>query len=251
MKVIIVEDEKLAAERLQLILHEYDPAIEVLSVLESVEETVRYLKTHPHPDLLLLDVQLSDGHSFNIFKQITYTKPVVFITAYDQYAINAFSMFSIDYILKPISREALAQALNKFHLLSFSFSNIDLNKFEKEWNKPLYKKRFIGRVGQRLFFTDVTEIAFFHADNKIVYLTDRDGNKYVIDYTLEKLETVLDPSKFFRLNRRFIVNIDAIQQVKPYYNSRLKLYVKGADSEEEMIISREKVADFKLWAEAM
>ncbi|MBL7741789.1 MAG: response regulator transcription factor [Chitinophagaceae bacterium] len=250
MKIVIVEDEKLAAERLQTVLHEYDPAIEVVACLESIEETVRYLKQKPHPDLILLDIHLSDGHSFEIFKQVSYNKPVIFTTAYDSYALDAFKLFSIDYILKPVTLDALAAAMNKFRSLAVSFSATDLQKLNTEWQHNRYKKRFLGKVGQRLFFIDVQDIAFFQADNKIVYLVDKEGNRYVTEHTLEKLEEQLDPQQFFRLNRRFIVRINAIEQVKPYYNNRLKICVKGITESEDMVISRDRVADFKLWAEA-
>lgn len=250
MRIIIVEDEKLAAERLITILQEYDATVEVVACLESIEETVQYLKQHAHPDLLLLDIHLSDGHCFEIFKQVSYNKPVIFTTAYDQYALDAFKMFSIDYILKPVTQEALGAALNKLKSLTVSFSAIDFNRLLPEWQHNRYKKRFLGKVGQRLFFIENNNIAYFQADNKIVYLVDREGNRYVIDYTMEKLEEELDPSYYFRLNRRFIVHIEAILQVKPYFNSRLKLAVKGAASTEDLVISRERVAEFKQWAEA-
>jgi DNA-binding LytR/AlgR family response regulator len=250
MRVIIIEDERPATDRLQTLLTEYDPSIEVVACLESIEETVQYLKQHAHPDLLLLDIHLSDGHSFEIFKQVTYQKPVMFITAYDQYALNAFKMFSIDYILKPVSLEMLATALNKLKSLAGTFSAVDFNRLIPEWQPNPYKKRFLGKVGQRLFFIDTATIAFFQADNKIVYLVDKEGNRYVIEHTMEKLEEQLDPQYFFRLNRRFIVHIEAIQQVKPYFNNRLKLSVKGAGQSDDMVISRERVAGFKEWAQA-
>lgn len=250
MRVIIVEDEKPARERLQTLLMEYDPSIEIMACTESVEETVQYLKSHAHPDLLLLDIHLSDGHSFEIFKQVSYHKPVIFTTAYDEYALDAFKMFSIDYILKPVSLEMLATAMNKLKSLALSFSAVDFNKLNPASVNTRYKKRFLGKVGQRLFFIDTGSIAFFQADNKLVHLTDREGNRYLVDHTMEKLEDQLDPSCFFRLNRRFIVHIDAIQQVKPFFNSRLKLSVKGAGQSDDMVISRERVADFKEWAQA-
>lgn len=250
MKVIIVEDEKLATERLQTLLKTYDPSIEIIACLESIEDTVHYLKNHSHPDLLLLDIHLSDGHSFEIFKQVSYNRPIIFTTAYDEYALDAFKMLSIDYILKPVSGEALATALNKFKSMSLSFSATDLNRVSQDWKDQRYKKRFLGKIGQRLFFIDAEEVAFFQADNKIVYLADKEGNRYIIDHTMERLEEQLDPQHFFRLNRKFIVNISAIQQVKPYYNNRLRLSVKGANQQEEMVISRERVADFKIWADA-
>ena len=250
MKVVIVEDEKLAAERIQTLLLEYDPTITITARLESIEQTVKYLKEHTHPDLLLLDIHLSDGQSFEIFNQINYNKPVIFTTAYDQYALEAFKMFSIDYILKPVTQEALAKAINKLKSLSASFPQIDFKNLQPAWEQRNFKKRFLGKVGQRLFFIDVVHIAFFQADNKIVYLIDKEGNRYIVDTTMEKLEAQLDPMHFFRLNRRYIINIEAIEQVKPYYNSRLKLSVVGASQQDELIISREKVADFKVWAQA-
>lgn len=250
MKIVIVEDEKLAAERLQTLLQEYDPTIEIAACLESVEETVKYLKQKTYPDLLLLDIHLSDGHSFEIFKQVSYSKPVIFTTAYDNYALEAFKMFSIDYILKPVTLDALAAAMNKLKSLAISFSSNDLNRLMPEWQNSLYKKRFLGKVGQRLFFIDTGDIAFFQADNKIVYLIDKEGNRYVVEHTMEKLEEQLDPQQFFRLNRRFIVRINAIEQVRPYYNNRLKLAVKGCNQPDDMVISRDRVAAFKQWAEA-
>jgi DNA-binding LytR/AlgR family response regulator len=250
MKVIIVEDEKPASERLKTLLKEYDPGLEIQATLESIDETVQYLKQHSPPDIMLLDIHLADGHSFEIFNQINYNRPVIFTTAYDQYALEAFKMFSIDYILKPVTLEALASAINKYKTLSASFSSVELSRLAPVWKSSQYKKRFLGKVGQRLFFIDARDIAFFQADNKIVHLVDKEGHKYLADYTMEKLEAHLDPENFFRLSRKYIVNIDAIEQVKPYYNSRLKLQVKGASQNEEIIISRERVADFRLWAEA-
>jgi len=250
MQVLIVEDEKLAADRLQTLLKEYDPSVQVCACTESIEETVQYLRTHPHPDLLLLDIHLSDGHSFEIFNQVSCNKPVIFTTAYDQYALPAFKVFSIDYILKPVTLEALAAAMNKLRSLHMPVSAIDPGKLLSVPPVNRYKKRVLGKVGQRLFFVDVRDIAYFQADNKIVHLVDREGNRYVADATMERLEEQLDPKSFFRLNRSFIVNIEAIHQVRPYYNSRLKLFVKGAQSSGDMIISRDRVAEFRQWAEA-
>jgi two-component system response regulator LytT len=249
MKLIIVEDEQLAAERLITLLHKYDPAIEVIACLESIEDTVQYLKNHSHPDLLLLDIHLSDGHSFEIFNQVSYNGPVVFTTAYDAYALEAFKLLSIDYILKPVTQDALAAALNKLKSLSLSFNAAHLRQQLPSVKEERFKKRYLGKIGQRLFFIDTNDIAFFQADNKIVYLSDKSGTRYIVDHTMEKLEEQLDPRQFFRLNRKFIVNIQAIQQVKPYFNSRLKLAVQGATQHEEMVISRERVAEFRQWAE--
>ncbi|MFM9911731.1 MAG: LytR/AlgR family response regulator transcription factor [Chitinophagaceae bacterium] len=254
MKVLIVEDERLAAQRLQHLLKQYDPSIEVVGITESITDTVQFLLKQPQPDLLLLDIQLSDGHSFDIFKMVQFSKPVIFTTAFDQFAIDAFKLFSIDYILKPVTAEALATALNKFHSIATPVSiKTDYALLAKQLAKESgnhFKNRFLAKVGQRLFFVEVADIAFFQADNKIVYLVDKDGNRFVIDYTLEKLELLLNPKDFFRLNRRFIVKVSAIEHIKPFYNSRLKLSVKGATASEEMIISRERVSEFKAWAES-
>lgn len=249
MKVVIVEDERIAVDRLLTLLKQYDPGIEVVACLESIDETVQYLRRSAHPDLLLLDIHLADGHSFEIFKQENYQRPVIFTTAYDQYALEAFKIFSVDYILKPVTQEALATALNKLRSLPAGFSP-DFRKLAPQAGENLYKKRFLGKVGQRLFFIETERIAFFQADNKIVHLVETDGRRFVVEYTMDQLITLLDPQQFFRLNRSFIVSIHAIQQVKPWFNSRLKLSVLGNSSNEEMVVSRDRVAEFRLWAEA-
>lgn len=249
LKVLVVEDEKLATERLITLLGQYDSSIEVLSCVDSIEQTVQYLKQHTHPDLLLLDIHLADGHSFEVFKQVSFNRPVIFTTAYDQYALEAFKIFSIDYILKPVTLEALATAINKLKSLPAGFSP-DFSQLAPLIESHRYKKRFLGKVGQRLFFINIENIAYFQADNKIVYLVDKESNRYVVDYTMEQLTEQLDPQQFFRLNRSFIISIHAIQQVKPWFNSRLKLSVLGKNNNEEMVVSRDRVADFKLWAEA-
>ena len=249
MKVAIVEDEKLATERLIMILKEYDSSVEVVACLESIDDTVQYLRQHKHPEMLLLDIHLSDGHCFEIFKQVQYNRPVIFTTAYDQYALDAFKMFSIDYILKPVTLEAMAVAMNKLRSMTAGFTGID--DYWSLYPAVLhnYKKRFLGKVGQRLFFIEAADIAYFQADNKIVHLVDKEGNRYVVDHKMEDLEYILDPREFFRLNRRFIVRINAIKQVRPYYNNRLKQALKGCSPPDDMVISRDRVAAFKLWAE--
>ena len=251
MKVLLLEDEKLAAERLRTLLHHYDSGIEVVASLDSIEDTVKYLQTHRPPDLFLMDIHLSDGHCFEIFRQVQIDRPVIFTTAFDQYALEAFKMLSIDYILKPVTQEALAAAINKYRRWTNQAAPADYSKLSPA-TTPSYKKRFLGKVGQRLFFIDQEQVAYFQADNKIVHLVDHEGHRYVVDHTLERLEQLLDPSEFFRLSRRYIVRIGAIQQVKPYYNNRLKVDLKcGHTDEEGMIISRDRVAEFRQWAEAM
>jgi DNA-binding LytR/AlgR family response regulator len=250
MKVLIVEDERPAAERLQLLLNNYDPSIEITGILESIEETVRFLETREHPDLILLDIHLSDGHSFEIFRQISYSRPIIFVTAYDSYALEAFRLLSIDYIMKPVASRVLYHALDKYRNLSAAFAPISLPPAIPGITTQRYKERFLGKVGQRLFFIAIADIAFFEANNKIVHLVDVNGNRYVVDYRMDQLAEVLDPSKFFRLNRSFIVHIRAIQQVKPYYNNRLRLFVSGATQQDELVIARDRVCEFRQWAEA-
>ncbi|MHA4842889.1 LytR/AlgR family response regulator transcription factor [Flavitalea antarctica] len=252
MQVLIVEDEVLAAGRLQILLKEYDSSIEVAAVLQSIEETVQYLNTHAHPDLLLLDISLADGCSFEIFKRITIQKPVIFTTAYNHYAIEAFSVFSIHYLLKPLTLEALAGAMQKYESLANHFPPADfpvvLSRLTNV-NTSNYKSRFLVKLGQKLIFVDTACVHLFEADNKIVYLQDHEGNRYTIDQTLEKLEETLDPHKFFRVNRRYLVNIDAIQHIRPYFNNRLKLCVKGNLPKDDLIVSRDRVSQFRSWAE--
>jgi len=252
MKVLIVEDEKLAAERLQTLLYRHDPSIELCGHFETVEDTVGYLDAHPHPDLMLLDIHLADGPGFDIFKQVQYNKPVIFTTSYNEYALQTFQFCSIDYILKPVTQEALSNAINKLNDMAACFAGVQLaSPTQTHWvNSTCYKKRFIGKVGSRLFFVNTDDIAYFQADNKIVYLVDKQGNRYLVDYTLETLEQVLNPVDFFRLNRRYIVHSRAIEQIRPFHNHRLKLSVTAAVVNEDMVISRERVADFKRWADA-
>lgn len=254
MNVLIIEDESLAAEKLQSLVKEYDPSIQIMACLESVEETVEWLNKKNHPDLLLMDIHLSDGHSFEILKTTKVQKPIIFTTAYDNYAIDAFQHLSIDYLLKPVSAESLAKALNKYRSLVNSFVPQDysflLEQFKEGFSATRYKTRFLAKVGQRMFFIQENEVAYFAAENKIVFLIDREGNRFVINYTIEKLESLLNPKYFFRLNRKIIVHADMIEQVKPFPNNRLKVFLKGITPQEDIIISREKIIDFKTWAES-
>jgi len=252
MDIAIIEDEILAAERIQLLVKNYDPSINIVASLESIEESVEWLQTHTHPDLLVADIHLSDGYCFEIFKKVNYQKPVIFTTAFDNYALDAFKLFSIDYILKPVTAAALATSFNKYKNLAGTLVNTNYTMLSEQVKADVnkYKDRFLAKVGQRSFFLQANEVAYFFADNKIVYLVDREGNRFIINFTLEKLEPLLDPHDFFRINRKMIINCRAIEQVKPYFNNRLKLTLKGIKADEEIIISRERVGDFKEWADA-
>lgn len=252
MNILIIEDEMLAAERLKMLINQYDPGIKIEPVLESIEESVHRLKTKPHPELLLMDIHLSDGHSFEIFKQVDLQRPVIFTTAYDDYAIDAFRHFSIDYILKPVTAQHLANAIHKYRTISSAFYPPDYNSWATQWkvnSVARYKDRFLAKLGTRSIFINAEDIACFQADNKIVYLIDREGNRFVINYTLEKLEPLLDPYHFFRINRKMIVHSKVIDVVKQFYNGRLKLMLKNINLNEDILVSRERVNDFRKWAE--
>ena len=252
MNVLIIEDEALASDRLAMLIQQYDASINIAASVESIEETVEWLSTKPHPDLLFVDIHLSDGHSFEIFKKVQVKIPIIFTTAYDQYALDAFQLFSIDYILKPITAEALANAIGKYKSISANNISQDYSSILQNLKENLtvkYKNRFLAKVGQRLFFIATKDVAYFVADNKIVSLVTSEGKKYIVNITMEKLETIIDPTHFFRANRKFIVHAGAIEQVRPYDNNRLLVIIKDTAATEEIIISREKVAEFKNWAD--
>jgi two-component system response regulator LytT len=251
MKVLILEDEKLAGERLTALLKAYDPGIVVLDTIDSVDDALHWLKNNDAPDCILLDIQLSDGICFEIFKKINITCPVIFTTAYDQYAIDAFKLFSIDYLLKPITFEKLAMALNKL-------KNIHLNQWipyrqlvEQIYNlKDNYKSRFLIKVGVKMYFIKAEDIAYIYADDKTSFIMTAEGNRFMIDYSLDTVEKQHNPRLFYRLNRQVISKIDAIKDVKQYTNRRLKIILKAGTEPYETIVSRERVAEFKNWAES-
>jgi DNA-binding LytR/AlgR family response regulator len=253
MTVLIIEDELLAAERLSMLIKNYDANIQIIGVLETIEESVFWLNTRTHPDLMFVDIHLADGQSFEIFKKVNVKCPIIFTTAYDQYALDAFQLFSIDYILKPITDNALAKAINKFKELGKAFLPSDFNMVLTQSSNSFtakYKARFLGKIGPKLFFINLSEIAYFEAEGKIVYLINTEGKKFIVNATIEKLETITDPSIFFRANRKHLIHLEAIEQVKPYDNNRLLVIIKNNICKDEIIISREKTTDFKLWADA-
>jgi DNA-binding LytR/AlgR family response regulator len=254
MDILIVEDEQLASERLQLLLKNYDPQINVVASLESIEETIDWLKNNQEPDLLLMDIHLSDGQSFEILKKTSLKIPVIFTTAYDSYALDAFKEFSIDYLLKPISKDALSKALNKYKAM---FDNFITKKARKSpaagpsaWaTEEKYKKRFLCKIGVRTYLLQTEEIAYFVAEQKMVKASDAENNLYVINHTIEKLAYMLDPTQFFRINRSMIVNINMIEQLKPHLNNRLKITLRNNKQNQEIIVSRERVPAFREWLE--
>lgn len=248
MRVLIIEDEIFAAEKLEDMLHEIDPKIEVLAKPGSITESVKWLLQN-NADLIFLDIQLSDGISFSIFEQVTVNTPVIFTTAYDQYAIRAFQVNSIAYLLKPIRSTDLKEGLNKFQSLKSAF-NIDFDSLLAQLNnqKPEYKKRFLIQIGEKIRKIEVAEIAYFYVMDKGVYLKTREGKSIPVEYTLDKLDELLDPEHFFRINRKYVVSMDSIANMVAYSRGRVKLELKPKpDLDFDTIVSIDRSADFKKW----
>jgi DNA-binding LytR/AlgR family response regulator len=251
MNVIIIEDEKPSARRLQRMLSEIN--IESKAMLHSVSEAIDWFETNEHPDLILLDIQLSDGLSFEIFERVEVKSAIIFTTAYDEYALKAFKLNSIDYLLKPIDDEELKTALDKFQVNHPKKNNIlvDINKIKELLINPLdkqYKKRFTFKIGQHLRVVEASNVVCFYSDHKATYCHTRDKKNYLMDASLEHLEDQLDPKIFNRVNRKFIIHMNAITDIISYTNSRLQVKLQGF-SELDIIVSRERVKDFKTWLE--
>ena len=251
MNVIIIEDEKPAARRLNRLLTDLN--VEVTTMLHSVEEAIEWFQKNEHPELIFLDIQLSDGLSFEIFDVVEVQSAIIFTTAYDEYALQAFKLNSIDYLLKPIDDEELENAVKKYKTVNPATQKLALNfeDIKKLLANPLereYKKRFTTRVGQHLKIINADEVECFYSENKGTYAATSDGRNYLLDTTLENLETELEPKIFFRVSRKFYVNINHIQDIISYTNSRLKIKLNRY-IEQEIIVSRERVRDFKLWLE--
>lgn len=251
MNVLIIEDEKPSARRLQRMLEKQN--VIVNQMLHSVDESVEWFVNNDHPDLIFLDIQLSDGLSFEIFDEVDVKSAIIFTTAFDEYALQAFKLNSIDYLLKPIDEEELVAAVEKFRERVPKKQNVQLNfdDIKKLLTNPVertYKKRFTTKIGQHIKMISVDEIECFYSENKGTYAHTIDGRDYLLDTTLEVLKDELAPEQFFRVNRTFIVNIQAIRDIISYTNSRLQLKLNSY-KEQDVIVARERVKDFKLWLE--
>lgn len=247
-KVLIVEDEHLAAQKLIRQLHNIAPETEVLAVIDSVGEATDWLKKN-EADLIFLDIHLGDDSSFKIFEKVRIKTPIIFTTAYDQYAIRAFKLNSIDYLLKPVNKQELREALEKFHDIRPKPQETDYQSLLKSLQmeeEPSYQKRFMVYRGDRVKSIPTSSIAYFFAEGKYVYLLTGDGTEFMVDYTLEKLESLLNPEDFFRINRQFIIHIDAISDMISYTKGRLNVILNPA-SKKEAIVSIERASDFKKW----
>lgn len=246
MKTLIIEDEAAAVRRLTKLIHSIDATIEVVGHLDSIESTLCWIENNPMPDLIFMDIHLADGSSFEIFNHTKISTPIIFTTAYDQYAIQAFKVNAINYMLKPIKKAELIQALNKYHNLHESDNRIDYQKLAGAVNQDEYNKRFLIRFGQNIRVVEFREAAYFYTKEKITFIVTKNDKRYPIDHSLEKLEEMADPRRFFRINRQFIINIEAIKEMYAYSKSRVKIDLQPP-CDLETIVSTDRSPLFKKW----
>lgn len=246
MKVFIIEDEQPAAKKLIRLLKESNPEIEISGIAGGVESALNWLHSHSQPDLIFMDIQLEDGLCFEIFEKMKIKTPVIFTTAYDEYTLRAFKVNSIDYLLKPIKPAELSNAIRKFNDLH---QPIDFSGFETVLRgmQPKLKERFLIKVGEKYKSVEINAIDFFYISERSNFMHVNNGKNYCIDYSLDKIEELVDPGMFFRINRNIIVNFSCIQEIYTYSTSRLKISIKNYTGQDEFLVSRERVNDFKLW----
>ncbi|MEL6674782.1 MAG: LytTR family DNA-binding domain-containing protein [Bacteroidota bacterium] len=249
MDILIIEDELNAFEILQKRLAMQAPQARVIGHLRTIVDSINWFKAHPEPDLVFLDIELTDGQSFEIFKHVSLRCPVIFTTAYDQYAIKAFTLNSLDYLLKPISEERLQQALDKYQHLKETFAAPALEQMQAllAQQKPRLRKRFLVSSGEKYHFIKAPEIAYFYSEDGVSFVRTLENRRHLLNDTLDSLEKELDPAAFFRINRKQIVQLDAIQTIHEYFNHRFKLDLKAPLSDHEFIVSRLRRTDFKNW----
>jgi DNA-binding LytR/AlgR family response regulator len=247
MKVLIIEDEKLAEKYLKDLLSKTDYEIEVVASCDSVKNSIKWFIKNPEPDLVFMDIELGDGLCFEIFEVVDVSCPIIFTTAFDAYAIKAFKVNSIDYLLKPLNAAELTYALNKFsHRNQDQIQkNIDIQNARRMLSKG-YKERFIIKIGEHLKTIQVKDILYFLSRDKATFATTKDGRNYLIDYTIDYLDDILDPTKYFRINRKYIIQYNAILDIITYSNSRLKVVLESSE-EKDIIVARDRVHAFKNW----
>ena len=249
MKVLIIEDELIASEKLKNVLRDIDASIEVVDVIDTVRGGVEFFKMIPQIDLVFSDIQLADGLSFEIFDEVHIDFPIVFTTAYDEYSIKAFEVNSIDYLLKPIQKEGVGKAIEKYRRIQGKDLEFEaLNNLTKIIQQsPKTEKRFLVKSGLKLVPKKASDVALFYIDNKVLHLLDRNTQKsFLMDGTLEELSNEMDQNNFFRINRKQLVNKEAVDSIKPFYSQRLSLEL-NVPCDHEIVVSREKVNDFKKW----
>ncbi len=255
MKVLIIEDEAIAAEKLAHLIKKHDPDIEILDFIDSIKNAIKWLSGNPQPDLIFLDIYLSDGLSFEIFTQIPVHVPIVFTTAYNEFAIKAFELNSIAYLLKPIKSEDVSRSLEKFKAIRKTYisplNSVDFESLIERvtQKKKNYKERFLVKVGQKIHSIPVDDIAYFYTESKVVFLVTHDNRKMPVDYYLDNLAELLDPKEFMKINRQFIVRHGAIGSMYPFSNSRIKITLQPP-TKKDIIISTEKSSDFKHWLDS-
>lgn len=245
MKALIIEDEAAAVRRLTKLIQEVDATIEIVADLDSIETSLNWLENNSAPDLIFMDIHLADGSSFEIFNHVTIEKPIIFTTAYDQYAIQAFKVNVIDYLLKPIKKAELEQALKKYQNLHQSIK-FDYQKLAKAVHRDDYRKRFLIRFGQQIRVVEFRDAAYFYTQDKVTFIVTKQGKRYPLDYSLEKLEEMADPRTFFRINRQFIINIEAIKEMYAYSKSRVKIDLQPS-CELDTVVSTDRSPIFKKW----
>lgn len=252
MNILIIEDEKRAAIRLQKLITKLDQNANVLAILDSIENSVKWLKKNYHPDLIFLDIQLSDGLSFEIFKQVEVNSFVIFTTAYNDYALKAFEINSIDYLLKPIDNEKLKLSLDKYYNLVNNFpgnNNESLNKIfsSLSLSPKSFKKRFLVNLVDSLKVISVENIAYFYSEEKVTFIITKENKKFMINDSLDYIMNNTDPSLFFRINRQLIVSVNSISKINNYFNYKLKLELFPNNDKVNTVVSKSKVNDFKNW----
>lgn len=252
MKILIIEDEELAVKKLHKMLVGLDKDIEVIANLDCIESSVEWLQNNEAPDLIMMDIELLDGQSFEIFNRVKVKSPVIFTTSYDEYALKAFKVNSVDYLLKPIQKEDLAAALDKYKkmFVAAAPAPINMDLLVKELQQKLqpreFRKRFLVKNVQKLVSVETDEIAYFYSDGRLNFFKTCDNKKYVVDYTMDELDEMLDPERYFRISRSFYVSINSVDQINDYFGNRLILSLKPA-VDKEALVSREKVTEFKKW----
>ncbi|MFK5854751.1 MAG: LytTR family DNA-binding domain-containing protein [Bacteroidota bacterium] len=252
INVLIVEDEPHAQIEMKRLFTNCSYNIHVIDCIDSVEDAINWINNNPEPDIMFFDIQLSDGLSFEIFNHINVKAPIIFTTAFDEYAIKAFKVNSIDYLLKPVKQNELDAALDKFHSLVISGKNnesgLKIEQIQKlfELNKPTYKSRFITKIGDQIKHISINEIAYFMAEDNEVMLVTMNNKHFIIDYTLSQLDSLLNPETFFKANRSFILNISSIKKISKYFNSRMHIELEPKTSD-AVLISRVRVPEFLNW----
>lgn len=250
LKIVIVEDEPISSAYLKKLIRDTGIDHQIVGELDSISECLTFFGEQPDYDIIFMDIHLGDGTCFEFLNTTTIEKPIIFLTTFDSYAIEAFKYNSIDYILKPAKLQDINDALNKY----WSFKKIDkddylerMDMMMKNFSPPNYKKRFLIRSKNKLKLVDIAQISCFYSDEGQTHLVDKSGNDHIIDFTLERLEDLLDPEQFFRINRKVTISIDEIHSAEDYFNNRLKIRLNSNRFSMDMVVSRNRVRDFKNW----